>query len=222
MTGNKTEGMEFAEQQLQRHGWKRGTARAADLPGPRTEGTWMTEQGRVLVVSSTREASLGSKRGWIWLSRHPDAAVTELGLPRVADRSLGLVQKAPCSLHTHSMDGEFGWGEVWGVQGGVQLRRFQGWRLRRPACSTAISWLRWGSCWVSGACPFPGWWRTDLLWSRLEKQRPVTWETGVLDSAPALTLPPLRFAGKGLGKKENGIAEAIKVKVKCDTAGVSE
>ncbi|XP_014379663.1 G patch domain-containing protein 4 isoform X1 [Alligator sinensis] len=26
--------------------------------------------------------------------------------------------------------------------------------------------------------------------------------------------------GKGLGKKENGIAEAIKVKVKCDTAGV--
>uniref|UniRef100_A0A674JYE7 G patch domain-containing protein 4 n=1 Tax=Terrapene triunguis TaxID=2587831 RepID=A0A674JYE7_9SAUR len=26
--------------------------------------------------------------------------------------------------------------------------------------------------------------------------------------------------GKGLGKRENGISEAIKVKVKCDTAGV--
>uniref|UniRef100_A0A670YMM1 G patch domain-containing protein 4 n=1 Tax=Pseudonaja textilis TaxID=8673 RepID=A0A670YMM1_PSETE len=28
------------------------------------------------------------------------------------------------------------------------------------------------------------------------------------------------FLGKGLGKQENGIAEALKVKMKCNTAGV--
>lgn len=38
-------------------------------------------------------------------------------------------------------------------------------------------------------------------------------------SLPLIEDPSL-FTGKGLGRQENGISEAIKVKVKCDKGGV--
>lgn len=44
---------------------------------------------------------------------------------------------------------------------------------------------------------------------------------GVLFRLQSTVLSTLHFAGQGLGKKENGISEPIKVKLKRDNCGVS-